>query len=338
MKRLILPVLILIVLMSLGFAVRAWFLERQQYESTDDAYLKANSVLLSPKIQGYVVELAMEDNQRVKKGDVLMRIDDRDYQARVAQAQASVDEEISNHQHLLAAKATEQARLDAVKAAVSGAQARLAPFGKDLHRLQVLTARGSAPQQMLDSLKAQSNQAAAEVKSQQAALVAQQRQISAYDVEMTAAQAKIRTAQAQLTLAQLDLENTVVRAPIDGVIGNRGVQMGQWVRAGLTLAHLVEQDKIWVEANFKETQLENMRIGQPVQIKIDAYPQMSFHGMVESFSPASGSEFSLLPPENATGNFTKIIQRLPVKIRFAKRTDVRLLKSGFSAEVRVKVR
>lgn len=338
MKRFRTPILILLVLVPAALWFKAWLHERQQYETTDDAYLKANIVLISPKAQGYVTQLAMTDNQVVKKGQLLLAIDNRDYLAKVAQAEAAVEAEIAYSKRLLAMKSTQQARLGTAQADIVAAQAKLDPFAKDLHRLQVLTARGSAPVQMLDTLKAQSKQAAAEVKSQQSELTVQQRQFSTFDVEMTEVQARIKNTQAQLALAKLDVEHTQVPAPIDGIIGNRGVQLGQLVRPGVALAHLVENNNLWVEANFKETQLESMRVGQAVTIKIDAYPQVEFHGSVESFSPASGSEFSLLPPENATGNFTKIIQRLPVKIAFVKGTDVRLLKAGFSAEVRVKVR
>jgi membrane fusion protein (multidrug efflux system) len=338
MKRFRTPILILLVLVPAVLWFKAWLHERQQYETTDDAYLKANIVLISPKAQGYVTQLAMTDNQVVKKGQLLLAIDDRDYQAQLVQAEAAVEGAVARSKRLLAMKSTQQAGLGSAHAAIAATQAKLDPVTKDIHRFQVLTARGSAPMQMLDTLKAQSKQVAAELQGQQSALTVQQRQISTFDVEMAEIQAQIKNAQAQLALAKLGVEHTQVLAPMDGIIGNRGVQLGQLVRPGVALAHLVENNSLWLEANFKETQLESMRVGQAATIKIDAYPQIEFHGTVESFSPASGSEFSLLPPENATGNFTKIIQRLPVKIAFVKGSDVSLLKAGFSAEVRVKVR
>jgi membrane fusion protein (multidrug efflux system) len=190
---------------------------------------------------------------------------------------------------------------------------------------------------MLDTLKAQSHQAAAEVQSQQAALVAQQRQLTTFDKQLPELDAKLKHAQAELALVKMDVEYTQVRAPIDGIIGNRGVQLGQLVRPGITLAQLVDNKNLWIEANFKESQLKKMRVGQPVDIKIDAHPDLKLAGTVDSISPASGAEFSILPPENATGNFTKIVQRVPVKIVFNKATDLSLLKAGFSAEVKVKV-
>jgi membrane fusion protein (multidrug efflux system) len=337
MKRFIPVFLILAVVIGLGVWLSSWLLERQKYESTDDAYLKANMLLLSPKVSGYVTQLLINDNQVVKKGDLLIAIESRDYQAKVLQAEAAIEEAEAYKKRLQAMKGTQQAHLGAAQANIAAAQAKLDPFAKDVQRMTALTQRGSAPTQMLDAIKAQSKQAAAELQGQQATFAAQQKQLSTFDVEMTEVEARLKNAQATLALAKMDLEYTQVRAPIDGIIGNRGVQLGQLVRPGLTLAHLVENKNIWIEANFKENQLDKMRVGQPVEIKVDAFPELKLSGTVQSISPASGSEFSILPPENATGNFTKIVQRVPVKIVFDKGADLRLLKAGFSAEVKVKV-
>ena len=337
MKRFIPVFLILAVVIGLGLWLSSWLLERQKYESTDDAYLKANMLLLSPKVSGYVTQLLINDNQAVKKGDLLIAIESRDYQAKVLQAEAAIEEAEAYKKRLQAMKGTQQAHLGAAQANIAAAQAKLDPFAKDVQRMTALTQRGSAPAQMLDAIKAQSKQAAAELQGQQATFAAQQKQLSTFDVEMTEVEARLKNAQATLALAKMDLEYTQVRAPIDGIIGNRGVQLGQLVRPGLTLAHLVENENIWIEANFKESQLDKMRVGQPVEIKVDAFPELKLSGTVQSISPASGSEFSILPPENATGNFTKIVQRVPVKIVFDKGADLSLLKAGFSAEVKVKV-
>lgn len=337
MKRFLPVFLILLVVAPLVIWLSSWLLERQKYESTDDAYLKANRVIISPKVSGYVTQLLIDDNQTVKKGDLLVAIEKRDYQAKVLQAEAAIEEALGYKKRLQAMKAGQQAQLGAAEADIKAAQARLEPFAKDLHRFTALTQRGSAPVQMLDTIKAQSRQAAAEVQGQQARLTVEQRQLATFDVQMTEVEARLKNAQAQLALAKMDVEYTQVRAPIDGIIGNRGVQLGQLVHPGLTLAQLVDNKKIWIEANFKESQLNKMRVGQPVTIKVDAHPDLELQGSVESISPASGAEFSILPPENATGNFTKIVQRIPVKIVFDKDTDLSLLKAGFSAEVKVKV-
>jgi membrane fusion protein (multidrug efflux system) len=337
MKRFLPVFIVLAIVIGLGVWLTSWYLERQKYESTDDAYLKANMLLISPKVPGYVTELLIDDNKVVKKGDLLVKIESRDYQAKVLQAEAAIEEAEGYKKRLLSMKASQQADLGTAHAKIAAAQARLSPYAKDVQRFTALTARGSAPMQMLDTLKAQSRQAAAEVQEQQANLNAKQKQLSTFDVEMTEVEARLKNAQAQLTLAKMDVEYTEVRAPIDGIIGNRGVQLGQLVRPGMTLAHLVANKNIWIDANFKESQLNRMRVGQPVTIKIDAYHDLKLEGKVDSISPASGAEFSILPPENATGNFTKIVQRVPVKIVFNKGTDLSLLKAGFSAEVKVKV-
>lgn len=337
MKRFLPVFIILTIVIGLGVWLSSWFLERQKYESTDDAYLKANIVLISPKVSGYVTQLLMKDNQVVKKGDVLVTIENRDYQAKVSQAEATIEEALNFKKRLQAMKASQQADLGVAKARITAAQAKQVPITKDVQRFTALTARGSAPMQMLDALKAQSQQVAAEVQEQRASLEAKQKQLTTFDVQMTEVEARLKNAQAQLALAKMDEEYTEVRAPMDGIIGNRGVQLGQLIRPGMTLAHLVEHKNIWIEANFKESQLNRMRVGQPVTIKIDAYHDLKLEGTVDSISPASGAEFSILPPENATGNFTKIVQRVPVKIVFNKGTDLSLLKAGFSAEVKVKV-
>jgi membrane fusion protein (multidrug efflux system) len=325
-------------LSGLVIIIILWVIDRQHYEITDNAYLKANIILLSPKVQGYVNHLYITDNQSVKKGQLLLTIEDRDYQAKVLQAQAMIEVEMANAQRLKMIKLTQQSSIQVAKANITVAEAKLEPVTKDVQRFTQLIANGSAPVQTLENLTAQSKQAQAELNSQQSTLTVQQQQLLTLDSEMMEIQARIKNAKAQLQLAQLDWEYTQIRSPIDGIIGNRGVQLGQFIRPGMGLASLVAHQSLWIEANFKETQLTHMQIGQPVTIHIDAYPNQEFHGRIESFSPASGAEFSLLPSENATGNFTKIVRRIPVKITFAPNSDLHLLKAGFSAEVKVKVK
>ncbi|MEY4768459.1 MAG: hypothetical protein RL637_1098 [Pseudomonadota bacterium] len=338
MKRLLIFLSVFLGLSGLVIIIILWVIDRQHYEITDNAYLKANIILLSPKVQGYVNHLYITDNQSVKKGQLLLTIEDRDYQAKVLQAQAMIEVEMANAQRLKMIKLTQQSSIQVAKANITVAEAKLEPVTKDVQRFTQLIANGSAPVQTLENLTAQSKQAQAELNSQQSTLTVQQQQLLTLDSEMMEIQARIKNAKAQLQLAQLDWEYTQIRSPIDGIIGNRGVQLGQFIRPGMGLASLVAHQSLWIEANFKETQLTHMQIGQPVTIHIDAYPNQEFHGRIESFSPASGAEFSLLPSENATGNFTKIVRRIPVKITFAPNSDLHLLKAGFSAEVKVKVK
>ncbi|TAN68632.1 MAG: HlyD family secretion protein [Methylobacter sp.] len=329
--------LILLILMPIAVGIGYWLLDRQHYETTDDAYLQSNIVLISPRVQGYVTQIAINDNQAVKQNDVLVNIDDRDYQAKVAQAEANVSAEIAHIERLRAMKTSQQAHIETAGANIAAVQARREQIQKDLQRFNNLLDRGSASRQSLDKVQSEFKQAAAELRGSKAASSAEHSQLATIDIEISETQAHLDNAQAQLALAKIDLEHTQVKAPIDGIIGNRGVQLGQLVRPGVALASLVQNSKIWVKANFKETQLEHMRLGQPVAIKVDAYPELELTGIVDSFSPASGSEFSILPEENATGNFTKIVRRVPVKIVFDASENVQLLRPGLSAEVKVKV-
>ncbi len=338
MKRLLTFSILIFILAGASWAGFSWFEERQHYESTDNAYLKTNSVLITPKVSGYISDLRIDDNQVVKQGDIIAVIDDTDYQAKLDFAQARAIETQAHVQRIQASKNTQQANIASADAQVSVVEAKRQQINQDLQRFNALIERGSAPRQTLDKIQAESKQAAAELRGSQAAVSAQQKQLTSFDSEQTEAQARVKQAQAQVELAKIDLENTKIRAPFDGVIGHRGVQLGAFVQAGTNLAYLLETQKIWTEANFKETQIENMKIGQPVKIHVDAYPNLIFTGKVDSFAPASGSEFSLLPAENATGNFTKIVRRVPVKIVFDANENTVLLKSGFSVNVKVQVK
>jgi membrane fusion protein (multidrug efflux system) len=338
MKRFFTGFFVLLIVVGVGFLLFHWIMDRQNYESTDNAYLKSNSVLITPQVQGTITQLLMEDNQSVKKGDVLAVIDDRDYQAKLAQAEAHVAESLAHIEQLRANKTTQKSNIASAGATVSAVEAKRQQINQDLKRFNTLIERGSAPRQSLDKIQSESKQAEAELRGSQAAVNAQQNQLSSFDSEIAETEAQVKQAQAQVELAKLDIEHTKIIAPFDGVIGHKGVQIGSQVQMGMTLAYLLETQKIWVEANFKETQLQNMKIGQPVEIYVDAYPDKTFTGKIGSFSPASGSEFSILPPENATGNFTKIVRRVPVKIVFDTDSDISLLKSGLSVNVKVRVK
>ncbi|TAK63106.1 HlyD family secretion protein [Methylobacter sp.] len=329
--------LILLIGIPLVAGTGYWLFDRQHYEVTDDAYLQSNIVLISSRVQGYVTEIVVNDNQAVKQNDVLVTIDDRDYLAKVLQAEANVNAEIAHIERLRAMKTSQRAHIETAGANIVAMQAKREQIQKDLQRFNNLIDRGSAARQSLDKIQSESKQAAAELRGSQASASAEHSQLATLDIEITETEARLENAQAQLTLAKIDLEHTKVKAPIDGIIGNRGVQVGQLVRPGVALASLVQNSKIWVEANFKETQLEHMRLGQPVTIKLDAYPDLELTGKVDSFSPASGSEFSILPEENATGNFTKIVRRVPVKIAFDSAEHLQLLRPGLSVEAKVKV-
>jgi membrane fusion protein, multidrug efflux system len=331
-------ILILLILSSaIAAGIVYWLKEIHPFETTDNTYLKSHLSLISPKETGYVKEVLFEDNQKVMPGDLLVVIDDHDFRARVAQAEAQVLIETAHIHTLETDKVTQRAKIHQEEANIAAAQADLERAAKDTKRFANLAAEGAISAQTRDAAESALKQAAASVEKTRSARQAAESELASLDARIGETRARLKAAQSVLELARIDLENTRIVAPIAGVIGNRSVQVGQLVKPGSVLAYLIPTDGLFVEANFKETQIDRMRPGQPVDILIDAYPGNRFEGTVDSFSPASGSEFSLLPPENATGNFTKIVRRVPVKIRFRPGTDLRRLKPGLSTVVKVRV-
>lgn len=325
-------------LMVLGAgAIRYWFETVRPYETTDNAYIKAHLSLLSSKETGYVKEVLFQDNQRVKKGDVLTVIDDHEFKARVAEVSAEIAAATARIAALESEKRTQAARVREEEADIASASADHERSVRDLNRLDRLADAGAASAQALDNAKASFKQAKALLAKNRSAKEQVEIRLIALDAVIAETRATVQQAQARLELAQIDLENTRIAAPIDGIIGNRSVQVGQLLQPGSVLAYLIPADGLFVEANFKETQIEHMRIGQAASITVDAYPAALFEALVDSLAPASGSEFSILPAENATGNFTKIVRRIPVKLAFAAGTDLGLLKPGLSVQAKIRV-
>jgi len=333
---LVLPVLVLVVVAYGGWY---WWTNWRFLQSTDDAYVQSDISLISPKIEGYIKEVRVEENQHVTGGQVLFVIDDSDFTAKVAQAKAAVDAEIASVATFETRHDHQVAMIGQAAAAVDSAQAEAERADLDQKRYVSLVASDVATKQRYETAQADAIKAQADLVRVKAALEAEKQQLAVLDAQKHEEQAKREQARAMLRLAQNDLDNTVIRAPVDGVVGNRAGQIGQYVKPGTQLLSLVPLPKVYVTANFKETQLTHMRPGQPVEISVDAYPDQVIQGTVESFAPASGAEFSLLPPDNATGNFTKIVQRVPVRI--AVPTDgplSALLRPGLSVVVNVDTR
>jgi membrane fusion protein, multidrug efflux system len=316
-----------------------WWSEWRFLQSTDDAYVAADVSVISPKVEGYIKEVRVENNQAVKRGDVLFVIDDSDFAAKAAQAEAAAATEE-------AAVATFVSRLDLQKAMIAQAEAALQSADADLVRTQqdykryaALMTTDFASRQRFEQAEADARKAEAEAHKNRAALTAAQSQYGVLQSQRQEEEARLQQTRANLRLAKNDLDNTVIRAPISGVIGNRAGQIGQYVKSGTELASLVPLPRVYVTANFKETQLTRMRPGQHAEVSIDAYPDHPLIGKVESFAPGSGAEFSLLPPDNATGNFTKIVQRVPVRIKLPRADPLaRLLRPGLSVIVTVDTR
>jgi membrane fusion protein, multidrug efflux system len=313
-----------------------WWTTWRWLQSTDDAYVASDVTIISPKVEGYVKEVRVADNQRVKKGDVLFVIDDSDFAAKVAQARAAVtsaDASVTTYDSRLD---LQRAMIEQAKAEVVAAEAEQVRAKQDLDRYSQLLASDYASRQRYEQAKADSQKANAALVQKQAAVVAAEGNLRVLRAQRDEQKALRQQAKANLQLAQNDLDNTVIRAPIGGIAGNRAGQIGQYVKAGTQLLSLVPLPYVYVTANFKETQLTLMRPGQPAEVAVDAYPDTPIEGRIESFAPGSGAEFSLLPPDNATGNFTKIVQRVPVRIALpADGPLAHLLRPGLSVVVTV---
>jgi membrane fusion protein (multidrug efflux system) len=332
------PFMIGILLLVASAGAFYWFEAVHPFESTDNAYLKSHMSLISPKETGYVKEVLFEDNQTVKPGDLLVVIDDHDFQAKTAQAEAQVLLEKASAATLESDKHAQEAVIREEHANIAASEANVEKSAKDLKRFKNLAAEGAISAQSRDAAESAYKQANAERDKFMSAKQGAASRLSSLDARINESRARLKAAEAALELARIDLGNTRIVAPIAGVLGNRSVQVGQLVQPGSALAYLIPADGLYVEANFKETQIGHMQAGQAVTITVDAFPDHRFEGMVDSFAPASGSEFSLLPPENATGNFTKIVRRVPVKIRFKQDADLKMLRPGLSAIVQVRVR
>jgi membrane fusion protein, multidrug efflux system len=303
-------------------AILAWWLVARQYEWTDDATIDTRTVPISAQITGAIVAVPVTDNQFVDKGAPLVRIDPRDYQAALEQAQAS----IANFQ---AQASAQQANIDLAQKQATQAQAALEYSQQQNDRAQVLLARGAGTEQ-------QAQQTVSDLTQKRAALAGAQSSVIAAQKQFTVLQAQLKSAQAAADKATIDLARATIYAQEAGRIARLTAAIGAYAQPGQALMSLVPRN-VWVTANFKETQLADMHVMQPVDIRIDAYPGRTFHGHVDSIQAGSGAAFTLLPPENATGNFVKVVQRVPVKIVFDGEPGV-YLGPGMSVVPSVKVR
>ena len=294
------------------------------FESTDDAFIAARQFAIAPKVPGYLTAVPVTDNQHVAAGDVIVRIDDRDYRIAVDRAQAQVASSEASVQNIEAQIGVQKAQISANQAQLHQAQAALVFAQQQNARYEHLAQTGWGTVQNAQQYSSQLNQQEAAVQSAQANLTLAQRQIEALKAQRNSALASLAQAKTQSHQAQLDLSHTIVTADQPGRVVNLTAAVGQFAQPGANLTMFVP-DEIWVTANFKESQLDHMRPGEPVTLEIDAYPERAIHGHVASVQPGSGTAFSLLPVENATGNYVKIVQRVPVKLVVDKLpTDVAL--------------
>jgi membrane fusion protein, multidrug efflux system len=298
-----------------GLGARKW-VYGLSHVSTDDAQVDGHIVPILPKVGGFVNEIRVDENQRVRGGDTLVVLDDRDYKARLAQAEADLAVALTS--------VSNRARVGQAEAQVAQAQATALRAHADLERLRPLAAQEIVSKQQLDAAEAGAVEADAALASAQAALLG--------------ADARVGGARAARDQAALNLSYTRLTAPAAGVVSKKTVELGQLVQAGQPLMSVVPLEDVWLTANLKETQIENVRPGERADFTVDAYPGLTFRGHVESLSPATGARFSLLPPDNATGNFTKVVQRVPVRVRPDKFDPAHPLRPGMSVVVTIETK
>lgn len=317
----------------------AWWWHARSFETTDNAFITAHVTSVSPQVGGRVLEVLVQDNQKVEAGDVLIRLDKAPFTVKADQARANLNEsrqklEEARSQHQVALAAAAQARADA-----ASAEAQAANAATDLKRYRNLVNSGAVSQQAHDNAETLAHTTSSALLGARKHLAAAEAQAGLAAAQILTAQAGVEKSRAALDQALLDLSYTETKAQVGGRVTKKAVEPGDYVQTGQAVLGLV-QDDVWVVANFKETQLQDMRPGQPVSISVDAYPGEEFQGHVDSFQAGTGAAFSLLPPQNATGNYVKVVQRVPVKIVFdlAPAEAGMHLAPGMSVVPRVKVR
>jgi membrane fusion protein (multidrug efflux system) len=316
-----------------------WWTVGRYIQSTNDAYLDADQVIVAPKVQGYIAQVYVIDNQEVQPGQALVRIDPREYEAALRQAQATVHARTAEVERALAALTEQKANSEHSAAELGNARSMARYADREVRRFAPLAASGADTEEHLDTLQHDREAALGTLRATAAAATASRSSIESAAAQVSLAQAQLEASRESEREAELNFDDTVVKSSINGRVGDRSVRVGQYVQPGSRLMTLVPVQDVYLTANFKETQIGRLRAGQPAKIYIDALGGTPLHGSIESFSPGTGAQFALLPPENATGNFTKIVQRVPVRIRIEASAAVRkLLIPGLSVTVEVDTR
>lgn len=315
LKRRLLLLLLLVVLIAGGFFAH-WFFKGRFYESTDNAYVQGEITRVSSQLGARIDDVLVQDNQHVEKGQLLVRLEPNDFRLAIDRANAALATREAERLQAQS-KLTQQASLIAASdAQVATTQATLGRSQIDLSRVQALRKPGFVSEERVTTLSADAHIARSQVAKAQADAQSQRQQVNALNAEIKRLDAQIANARADLAQAELNLTRSEIHAPISGLIGQRAARNGQVVQAGAYLLSIVPDEDIWVQANFKETQIGHMQPGQKAELVFDAYGDTPIEARVESLFAASGAQFSLLPPDNATGNFTKVVQRIPVKLTF----------------------
>ncbi|MEN7530783.1 MULTISPECIES: HlyD family secretion protein [unclassified Cupriavidus] len=337
-KTLLIGFGVLLLAAALAYGVR-WWVHGRFIETTDDAYIQADSITVAPKVSGYVAEVYVRDNQQVKVGQELVRLDNRQYQAAFDESTANVASRQADVARADADLQQQKARIAQAAAEVDGARANARYAASQVERYAPLVKTGAETEERTAELRNAQTRAGTTLAANEAALRVEQSQTVTLQTRLLQARAQLEVAEASARKAKLDLEDTVVRATTAGRVADKGVRVGQFAQPGTRLLTVVPVQDLYLTANFKETQVGRMRAGQSVTLHVDALSGETLHGVVDSLSPGTGSQFALLPAQNATGNFTKIVQRVPVRIHVDVPNEARpVLVPGLSVVVDVDTR
>jgi membrane fusion protein, multidrug efflux system len=338
LKRIVLALCLVAVAGAAYYFGGRWYERSLKIQRTNDAYVRGEITAISSRVSGYAVEVPVDENYQVKATQVLVRIDPREYRMDVEKAQAAVDQAKADLNQIVAQRELQQSKIAVAEAAVQSAQAQVKNADITLQRSTTLLARSAAPQSAVDSDTAADAQAHAAADQAAANLTYEHGQMTVLDAQEAVAKAQVASAAAALLSAKFALDDTETWAPIDGVVANLQTRVGTYVAAGTQMMSIVPIHDLWIDANYRETQITYMKPGDPARISLDTYPQTPLCGYVESVAPASGTEFALIPPDNATGNFTKIVRRFTVRLRFnARESNASLARPGMSVETAVAV-
>ena len=338
LKRIAIGVVLIVVLVPAGYYAWRWYDRSRDVQTTNDAYVRGEITDLSSRVSGYAVEVLSDDGMPIKATEVVVRIDPRDFRMAVEKAEAALNQAKADLAAVVASLELEKSKISVAEAALRSAEAQAKNSDITLTRATILAKDRFGTQAALDDAQAAEVKAHSEVDEATANLAYENQQLVVMNANVDVAKARVGSAEAALLAAKFSLADTAVWAPIDGVVANRKTRVGEYVTAGTSMLSIVPINDLWVEANYRETQIGRMKVGDPVRVNVDTYPDRPICGYVEAVLPAAGSEFALVPPDNATGNFTKIVRRFTVRIRFSPRdANAALARPGMSVETAVAV-
>ncbi len=336
-RRLFIFIALLVLVAGAFFA--HWYLIGRHYETTDNAYVQGEITRISSQLAARIEQVHVQDNQHVKPGDLLVSLEAGDFRLALEQARANLAIREAELAQARSRLERQTSLIAASQASVNAAQANLERSQKDLSRVEALRKPGFVSEERVTTLSADARVARSQRQKAEADLAAQRQQVATLEADVKRLQAQMDGARAEIERAELNLGRTEIRAPISGIVGQRSARNGQYVPVGAYLMSIVPDEDIWVQANFKETQIGRMQVGLRAELTFDTFPDTPIEGRVESLSPASGAQFSLLPPDNATGNFTKVVQRIPVKLTFPSDNPLKgRIRPGMSVDVKIDLR